>query len=234
MSIGDNIKKRRQKLNMSQDELANKIFVTRQTISNYEVGKSKPSIEMLETLAAALDCELDYLVYGKREDKYKQLIKHILWLVTIAFAYYISFKIQEHLSIIQAVTYKIHPFPIFMNSIGVPFLRVLIGVNIGGILYAFKMRIHIPIPMQNIVKIMIYVVVLCYSIIQMPLLINFCLDGVFASYGWYQQYTYWIAAYIYNDMIESCVRVLFVAAGIVLYSIHYQQNKSIIVNTKDK
>lgn len=39
MEVGKQIKKFRQDLKLSQEELASKIFVTRQTISNWENGK---------------------------------------------------------------------------------------------------------------------------------------------------------------------------------------------------
>ena len=40
MDVGKQIKKFRQDLKLSQEELASKIFVTRQTISNWENGVS--------------------------------------------------------------------------------------------------------------------------------------------------------------------------------------------------
>ena len=39
MDVGIRIKKYREKQNISQDELAEKIFVSRQTISNWEIVK---------------------------------------------------------------------------------------------------------------------------------------------------------------------------------------------------
>ena len=45
--IGKNIRQLRIRRNMTQDDLARALFVTRQTVSNYETGKSRPDIEML-------------------------------------------------------------------------------------------------------------------------------------------------------------------------------------------
>lgn len=45
MSIGNKIKEEGQRLNLSQDELADKVFVSRQTISNWENGKSYSDIK---------------------------------------------------------------------------------------------------------------------------------------------------------------------------------------------
>ena len=45
MDVGIRIKKYREKQNISQDELAEKIFVSRKTISNWENSKSYPDIK---------------------------------------------------------------------------------------------------------------------------------------------------------------------------------------------
>lgn len=79
-SIGENIKLQRKKLNMSQEDLAAKIFTTRQTISNYENGKTNPDIETLEILAAALNTDIMCLLYGEQNspgEKLKARIKHL-------------------------------------------------------------------------------------------------------------------------------------------------------------
>ncbi|MDN5412422.1 MAG: helix-turn-helix domain-containing protein, partial [Lactococcus sp.] len=45
MEIGKRIKAYRSLLNFSQDDLAKKIFVSRQTISNWETDKTYPDIQ---------------------------------------------------------------------------------------------------------------------------------------------------------------------------------------------
>ena len=62
--IGKNIKALRQQKNMTQDELAEKLFVTRQTVSNYETGKSRPDIEMLTRIAETLETDPNTVLYG--------------------------------------------------------------------------------------------------------------------------------------------------------------------------
>ena len=47
MNIGNQIKKYREQLKISQEELADKIFVTRQTISNWENNKNYPDIKII-------------------------------------------------------------------------------------------------------------------------------------------------------------------------------------------
>ena len=45
MKFGDNLLKARKKKGLSQEELGEKIGVTRQTISNWELGETSPNPE---------------------------------------------------------------------------------------------------------------------------------------------------------------------------------------------
>ena len=49
--ISDNIKKYRKENNLSQDELAEKLGVSRQSISLWETGQTQPTIENIIALA---------------------------------------------------------------------------------------------------------------------------------------------------------------------------------------
>lgn len=51
-------------MNLSQEELAEKIYVTRQTISNWENNKSYPDIHSLLLLSSIFNISLDQLVKG--------------------------------------------------------------------------------------------------------------------------------------------------------------------------
>ena len=64
-SIGKNIKQFRTAKGISQEDLASDLFVTRQTISNYETGRSFPDVDMLQKIAIALDVDLLWLLYGR-------------------------------------------------------------------------------------------------------------------------------------------------------------------------
>ncbi len=49
MDVGKQIKKFRQALKLSQEELPRKIFVTRQTLSTWETGTTYPDVTSLDT-----------------------------------------------------------------------------------------------------------------------------------------------------------------------------------------
>lgn len=64
MELHTQIKKYRTNMNLSQEELAEKIFVTRQTISNWENNKSYPDIHSLLLLSSTFNITLDQLIKG--------------------------------------------------------------------------------------------------------------------------------------------------------------------------
>lgn len=55
-NIGKNITKLRKLQGLTQDELAEKLFVTRQTVSGWENGRTQPSLDILGELADVLNC----------------------------------------------------------------------------------------------------------------------------------------------------------------------------------
>lgn len=67
MELNSQIKKYRTELGLSQEELAEKVYVTRQTVSNWETGKSYPDIHSLLLLGALFDLSLDQLIKGDLE-----------------------------------------------------------------------------------------------------------------------------------------------------------------------
>jgi transcriptional regulator with XRE-family HTH domain len=65
MKIAEQLVKLRKAQNLSQDAVAEKLFVTRQTISKWEVGTSTPDLEQTVKLAELFEVGLDELVLGK-------------------------------------------------------------------------------------------------------------------------------------------------------------------------
>ena len=64
MDISNQIKKRRTDMGLSQEELAERIYVSRQTISNWETDKTYPDIQSLLLLSILFDTTIDVLVKG--------------------------------------------------------------------------------------------------------------------------------------------------------------------------
>ena len=80
MELNEQIKKYRTEMNLSQEELAEKIYVTRQSVSNWENGKTYPDIHSLLLLSSLFGISLDQLVKGdieimKEEIKKEEIAK---------------------------------------------------------------------------------------------------------------------------------------------------------------
>lgn len=73
--IGKNIRDLRIRKNLTQDVLAERLFVTRQTVSNYETGKSRPDIDMLMRIAEVLGTDIHTVLYGVQPKDRRPLIR---------------------------------------------------------------------------------------------------------------------------------------------------------------
>ena len=64
MELGNRIKQHRQEMQLSQEDLAERVYVSRQTISNWETGKSYPDVHSLILLSEIFHVSLDILIKG--------------------------------------------------------------------------------------------------------------------------------------------------------------------------
>lgn len=73
MELQEQIKKYRNEKGLSQEELAQKIYVSRQSISNWESGKCYPDINSLVLMSSLFDITLDQLIKGDLNRMQKQI-----------------------------------------------------------------------------------------------------------------------------------------------------------------
>lgn len=73
MELSRQIKKYRTQADLSQEELAEKIFVSRQTISNWENDKNYPDIKSLVLMSEVFQVSLDNLIKGDLEKMKKEI-----------------------------------------------------------------------------------------------------------------------------------------------------------------
>ena len=65
MEFGNRLYELRKQKGLSQEELANRMDVTRQTVSKWELGDSTPDMDKLVLLGELFDISLDELVLGR-------------------------------------------------------------------------------------------------------------------------------------------------------------------------
>ncbi len=129
MEIGKQIKKYRTEMKFSQDELAEKIFVSRQTISNWENNKNYPDVKSLLLLSSLFNVSLDILIKGDLEEMKEKIKSEDI----------IKFKNDGNIFSILLLCTILLPVPLvkFMGNIG-----GVIGVviAIGAIYYAIRVE----------------------------------------------------------------------------------------------
>ena len=78
METKDVILELRNKAGLSQDELAERVYVTRQAVSNWETGKTQPDIETLTRLAEIFDVSVERIIYGsERKERIVQVSRNV-------------------------------------------------------------------------------------------------------------------------------------------------------------
>lgn len=103
MNVGARIKKYREKQNISQDELALKVFVSRQTISNWETNKSYPDIKSLTMLSNIFHVTLDDFIKGDIEEMKRIVSKEKIE----------KFNIMSYIFLVEMLIVMFSAYPLF-------------------------------------------------------------------------------------------------------------------------
>ena len=97
MTLGEKIQKLRKQRGLSQEALAEKVTVTRQTISKWELGQSLPDLDFIAQLSDIFNVSSDYLIkdemtepdelpYKKRNYRLSERSKRIILVIVSAAA----------------------------------------------------------------------------------------------------------------------------------------------------
>lgn len=83
-SFAKNLRRIRKANLLTQDELAQKINVTRQAVSNWERGCSEPDIQTLIALAEVLQVDANELIFGRKAEQSPRLHREYLPLCIVS------------------------------------------------------------------------------------------------------------------------------------------------------
>ncbi len=131
--VAKNIRKYRAQRTLTQDGLAEKLHVTRQTVSNWETGKNQPDLDMLEALAKALEIDVSALFGGGKEAYPRFQRKAIVWVAVLGFLALLLLADRLFLApyLLELRKRTFHILPHFLNaSVLTPILRVAAGMLI--------------------------------------------------------------------------------------------------------
>lgn len=103
VEFGEQLRKAREEKGMTQQSLAEKLYVTRQTVSRWECGDRFPDLKMTHQIATILEVSLDDLLSGNEMEKViernpvieKQLINNIMVALYASIALFTSIKIID-------------------------------------------------------------------------------------------------------------------------------------------
>ena len=117
MALGQNILEARKKQGLSQEQLGEKVDVTRQTISNWELDETAPNPEQLKALSKVLNISVDELVDNdiqnfiisklKMNEKQTKKVKKILKGLLIGF---VVLLVIDIITFFICFSQKIGPF----------------------------------------------------------------------------------------------------------------------------
>lgn len=121
MELGSQIKKYRKELSLSQDVLAEKVYVSRQTISNWENDKSYPDVNSLILLSNVFNTSIDNLIKGDIEVMREEIKKEDRS----------EFERISSIFGILFITTIVSPIPLvhFLNFVGIAIWIVIFAVT---------------------------------------------------------------------------------------------------------
>ena len=133
--ISKNIKRLRMLQNMSQEELAQKLFVSRQAVSSWENNRTQPDLDMIQKIAELFGVEVEELLYGeKRNTKLEESVRTSKTLFMV-FSILGSLFVGAGVIILMVALWD--KFPNIMKAT-VSFLPLLLGQ--AGAIYTYKKK----------------------------------------------------------------------------------------------
>ena len=147
MEIGAQIKTRRQDLNMTQEMLAKELHVGRTTVSNWEIGRNYPDLQLIVSISNVLNISLDTLL-GKESEIVKEItrdtnirksqsrkikILSALLILVILAGLFGTYKVVEYRDISspeQIVSVQAYEEHLEITT-DLPFYRSVVGYTIG-------------------------------------------------------------------------------------------------------
>lgn len=209
--IGSTIQRLREAKGYTQEQLAEKLFVSRQTVSNYERNKSQPSLEMLGKIAEVFDTDVASLLSVPTDKTAERRILFLqggICLLLLAACLFLSpiaaARKREYWDTRLLYWLSILLKPLFWAAVGYFLLSVI--VTTAGIHWKKKMW-------HNAVFAVIAAVAALYLIAMSPFLFSYEIPGAWSRFlycilgatpGHPFPQAYLVLAFIFGAILRIC------------------------------
>lgn len=204
--IGKNIKSLREDKKLSQEQLAEMLFVTRQTVSNYETGRSRPDVEMLTRIAEVLDVDANTIIYGvapshrQRSERKALIIAFVITLILGITWFALEPLAQDY----QKNSFDVFP-QILMQIIILPIWLITLGWTFMQASSVFLSVKHLKWKRMNLIKHIIFTTLMLWVICVLPPLIDI-LRLSLIRWQWLQSHSSFSSAdFALSHVLESLV-----------------------------
>lgn len=173
--ISNFIKEKRKELNLTQEELAEKLFVTEKAVSRWETGRGTPDISLLIPLSKALKVEISEILNGEenkndieklieyneltKKSKFNFKIKLIILLYVLSILFFLGYLKVEYNPNIE-LNYFIRLFLVVISSI-----LIVIGNRIYANNYVEKIEDKMKVDKLSKTIVFIYYIILLFNMV---------------------------------------------------------------------
>lgn len=176
--ISNFIKTKRKELGITQDELAEKLFVTEKAISRWETGRGTPDISLLLPLSKELNIDVSELLNGEENKKNKNDVEQLIEYneITKANKYNFQFKLTIFFYVLSILAFLFYlrfeydpnievNYFIRLLIIAVASIFVIIGNKIYSNNYVEKIEDKKKVSKLSHVIVFIYYVILLFNMV---------------------------------------------------------------------
>lgn len=176
--ISNFIKTKRKELGITQDELAEKLFVTEKAISRWETGRGTPDISLLLPLSKELNIDVSELLNGEKNKKSKNDVEQLIEYneITKANKYNFQFKLTIFFYILSILSFLFYlrfeydpnievNYFIRLLIIVIASIFVIIGNKIYGNNYVEKLDDKKKVLKLSHIIVFIYYVILLFNMV---------------------------------------------------------------------
>lgn len=177
--LSQNIKKLRKEKGWTQQELADKLFVTRQAVSNWELGKTEPDVDTLVKISQITETDIkDIVLQSSTPSKSKHidkiLLEYVILLIVFLVAKYLCIYatnisgyggvINDSIAVRLSLAEKLRQLTLPWYAVSLSLVNFLVGAIIIRIIKPYLSESNKFIKTKQIIHIICFTVMLLHCV----------------------------------------------------------------------